>query len=185
MAKSNLIKLAKGGKTTKNKPTSTKPVVKVVVEKALTPEEERDLKAKEKVKELLSDVTLVPQSTDEVLEIEESKKEPEGLEWLTEEVAKLTAENEQLKSDYSKLLDENRRLKNGNPAIVANETEPIDENLVKGKLVQLFNELQANYMRNPGVSQFGTPNFIIYPLAFMERMVMFFPFLGKEKRYKS
>jgi len=70
MAKSNLVKLAKGGKNTKTKP-ATKPAVKNVEEKPLTPEEERDLKAKQKVKELLSDVLLVPPTSDEVLELEE------------------------------------------------------------------------------------------------------------------
>lgn len=184
MAKSNLVKLAKGGKNTKTKP-APKPAVKKVEEKPLTPEEERDLKAKQKVKELLSDVPLVPPTGDEVLELEEEKKEVEGVDWLTEEVTKLTAENEQLKADYGKLFEENKRLKAGKPAIVVDESTPVDEGAVKVNLVKLFNELQANYLRNPGVSQFGTPNFIIYPVAFMERMVMFFPFLGKEKKYKA
>lgn len=184
MAKSNLIKLAKNGKNIKNKP-APKPVVKKVEEKPLTPEEERDLKAKQKVEELLSDVSLVPKTSEEVLELDDNKQEPEGVDWLTEEVTKLTAENEQLREDYAKILDENRRLKGGRPAVVIDESESVDESLVKEKLLQLFNELQANYMRNPGVSQFGTPNFIIYPVAFMERMIMFFPFLGKEKKYRS
>jgi len=181
MAKSNLVKLAKGGKNTKTKP-ATKPAVKKVEEKPLTPEEERDLKAKQKVKELLSDVPLVPPTSDEVLELEEEKKEVEGVDWLTEEVTKLTAENEQLKADYSKLFEENKRLKGVSKVPI---DTPVDEDAVKVNLVKLFNELQANYLRNPGVSQFGTPNFIIYPVAFMERMVMFFPFLGKEKKYKA
>jgi hypothetical protein len=181
MAKSNLIKLAKGG----TKKDTKKPVEKKVVKEVpLTPEQERDLKAKQKVKELLNDVEFVPKSSEDILELEE--KRGEGVDWLTEEVTKLTSENEQLKEDYRKIFEENKRLKAGKPGIVAESSTPVDESLVKAKLVQLFDELQVNYMKNPGMSPVypGVPNFTIHPVAFMERMIMFFPFLAKEKKYR-
>jgi hypothetical protein len=183
MAKSNLIKLAKGSDK-KGKP-ARKPVEKKVEEKPLSPEEERDLKAKQKVKELLNDVELVPKENEEILEIEEKKIE--GVDWLTEEVTKLTSQNEQLKEDYRKILEENKRLKGGKPGTVVAPSAPVDDSVVQAKLVQLFHELQSNYMKNPGMSPVypGVPNFTIHPVAFMERMIMFFPFLGKERRYKA
>jgi len=185
MAKSNLIKLAKGSDK-KGKP-ARKTVEKKVEEKPLTPEEERDLKAKQKEKELLNDVELVPKESEEILELEEKKVE--GVDWLTEEVTKLTSQNEQLKEDYRKILEENKRLKGGKPGIIVEQplSSSGDESAVARKVTQLFNEIQANYLKNPGMSPNypGVPNFLIYPVAFMERMIMFFPFLGKEKKYRA
>lgn len=54
--KSNLVKLAKGKKETPVAPAVKEEVV--VPEKVLTPKEERDLKAKAKVEEILDGVKL-------------------------------------------------------------------------------------------------------------------------------
>jgi len=181
MAKSNLIKLAKG--TTK-KAEPAKKAEKKEVEKPLTPAEERDLKAKAKVEELLQDVSLVPQSKEEdkgdetLIELDEVK----GTDWLTEQVTALNAENDLLKADlaiakedYRRIFEENQRIKSG--AGISDDGE------IKTKVVELFNELQNNYI-SMGVNQMtGAPNFIIRPVGFMNRMIVFFPFLQKIKKF--
>ena len=108
MAKSNLVKLAKGGG---KKATAEKPVEKVV-EKTLTPEEERDLKAKQKVTELLKDVDLTaPKKEDDLLEVDNDAVK--SGEWLEEQVTLLSEKNEilrtelaQAKEDYAKLFQQ-------------------------------------------------------------------------------
>jgi hypothetical protein len=180
MAKSTkqLVNLAKGVK-------KVTPVKKEVVpEKVLTPAEERDIKAKEVVKELLSDsdvdLTLTPKPKEDLLEVEE---EPTGSDiWLQEQVAALTSENQLLKGelevmkvDFQKMLNENQRVKSG--AGVQNDGE------LKNGILTIFHEIQSNYMKNPGLTPYGTPNFVIVPPAFLNRLIVYFPFLQKEKRF--
>jgi len=194
MAKTSLVNLAKGNG--KKPVPATKPVVKEVVEKKLTPTEERDLKAKErdlkakqKVEELLEGVPMTPtemEKKEAVLELDETvQAEVQGTDWLTETVSALTAENQLLhaemetaKLSYEKIYNENQRLKSG--------VGIVDDGALKAKVVNLFNELQFNYSKSPGMSPVypGIPNFVIHPVAFMERMIMFFPFLANEKRYR-
>lgn len=172
----NLVKLAKGD--TKKAPATKKTAVK---KETLTPEEERDLKAKAKVQELLADVTLTPKKEeDELLEI--SKEEQQGTDWLQEQVSALSSENQLLKADlavakddYQKILVENQRLKAG--------VGVQDEGPMKVAVTTIFHEIQSNYLKNPGNTQFGTPNFVIVPPAFLNRMIMYFPFLQQEKRF--
>ena len=176
--KDNLVKLAKGLPDKKVKAPIVKKV-KEEVEKVLTPNEERDLKAKAKVDELLDGVKLTPETKkEELLEVDvEVDDEPKGMEWLEEQVTKLAEENEKLKSeaalakeDYSKLFQSFQQLKN-NIAPVENS-----DGMLQAKVVQLFNELQANHLSMGG-------NFIIYPVGFMNRLIVFFPFLEKYKRF--
>ena len=49
-------------------------------------------------------------------------------------------------------------------------------------LYKLFNEIQDNYisMYNPATGKSGL---VIAPIAFMNRLIMFFPFLESEKKY--
>jgi hypothetical protein len=177
---SKLLKLANGGD--KKSPPAKKTGVKK--EKVITPEEERDLKAKAKVKELLDGVDLSsPKKEDDLLKI--SKEEQHGTDWLQEQVGLLSSENELLKadlavakSDYQKLLVENQHLKEG--------VGIQDESTLKTGVLTIFHEIQSNYLKNPGFTTIpiaGTPNFVIVPPAFLNRMIMYFPFLQKEKRF--
>jgi len=183
MEKSNLVKLAKNSN---NKKSNSKK--NSIVDKKLSPKDEIEIKAKKKVDEILGDdllifdatrKTVAQLSTDENDNIElDDKSNKKGIEWLTEEITKLTNENEILKEEYNKLFNEYNELKKSKEEFATNESD-----LIKNGLIRLFNELQDNYMRNPGLTRLGTPNFIIFPVAFMERMIMFFPFLEKERRY--
>ena len=160
MAQKNLFKLAKGSVKTPEK-EDVKPV--------LTPEEERDLKAKQKVKELLQDVPMTIAEKEELLEIESTpKKEGEWLEeqvnLLSEQVETLRNELAQSKEDYQKIFTEYQYVKNN------------DDSELKPIIIRLFNEIQDNHI------SMGR-NFIIHPPSFLERLIMFFPFLAKEKRY--
>jgi hypothetical protein len=172
MNKNNkLLSFAKGENKTTQKKVDPK-----------TPEEERDLKAKEKVGELLKDIKLTPTNEDDLLEISmPSKNDEDGVKWLTDQVAVLSEENEKLRLDaefyqenYQKILNENQQIKSG--------AGIVDDSTVKLKVLELFNELQNNYM-SMGFSPSGESNFrVIFP-AFLERMVVFFPFLGDKRKY--
>jgi hypothetical protein len=176
MAENNkLLNLAKSGgkKASPAKKTGTK-------EKEITPEEQRDLKAKAKVKELLDGASLAPPKEDDLLEI--SKEEQHGTEWLQEQVSALSSENQLLKADlnaakedYQKVFAENQRIRTG--------AGIQDESALKTGVLTIFHEIQSNYLKNPGNTQYGTPNFVIVPPAFLNRMIMYFPFLQKEKRF--
>lgn len=183
---SNLVKLATGGK--KTTPVKKEEKKEVVKEKVLSPTEQRDLKAKEVVKELLDDVNLDisgknKKADDDVLVLEQ---EPKGSEWLQEQVSLLASENQNLrndlqvaKADYTRIFNELQRFKGGGGGAS-------DEELKRGVLT-IFHEIQSNYMKNPGFTTqptVGTPNFVIVPVAFLNRMIQFFPFLAKEKRFK-
>jgi hypothetical protein len=182
MADNNkLLNLAKGSgkKSLPAKKTGAKKV-----EKVITPEEQRDLKAKAKVKELLEGVSLTPKK-DDLLEVDTQQtggEEAKSTDWLQEQVGLLSSENELLKTDllvakdnYQKLLAENLQLKQG--------VGIQDESALKTGVLTVFHEIQSNYLKNPGNSQYGTPNFVIVPPAFLNRMIMYFPFLQKEKRF--
>jgi hypothetical protein len=174
--KENLIKLAKGDDKTKA-PVAKKSVEKVV-EKKPTPAEERDIKAKAKVAELLKDVNLEPKRNEELLEMNEEPKR--DVEWLEEQVSKLSEENEKLRSeaglakeDYSKIFKEFQESKKGNGVVLTNT---IDDSALKTKITQLFSEIQTNYLA------MGR-NFVIVPAAFLNRLIMFFPFLEGDKKF--
>jgi hypothetical protein len=182
MAKNtNLLNLAKGTATKKAAPAK-KPATKVV-EKVLTPEEKRDIKAKETVKDLLDGVNLeitAPKKED-LLEVEEGEPKSGDI-WLQEQVALLASENEVLKSelavakiDYQKIFNENQAIKNG--AGIQNDGD------LKGGVLTLFHEIQSNYIKMGFDPMTHNPNLIIPPAAFMNRMILFFPFLQKEKRF--
>jgi hypothetical protein len=174
----NLLKLAKGDdkKASPAKKTSVKKT-----EKVITPEEQRDLKAKAKVKELLEGVTLAPKKEEELLEI--TQEEQHGTDWLQEQVALLSSENALLKTDlavaqdnYAKIYEENQRIKTG--------AGIQDDGAMKNGVLTIFHEIQSNYLKNPGNTQYGTPNFVIVPAAFLNRLIMYFPFLQQEKRFQ-
>jgi hypothetical protein len=190
MAKnSSLIKMA----TSNKKVTPAKEEVKEVVpEVVLTKEEARDLKAKEVVKNLLSesevDLSLTTKPKEDLLEVVEDEK-PQGSGWLEEQVALLTSENELLRAEvqeaqmnYQKIFNENQRIKAGQGIQ--------DDSDLKQNIMRIFHELQSNYMKmgmsnqtRTEVIPAGEPNFRIAPAAFINRLIVFFPFLQKEKRF--
>jgi len=131
----SLVGLAKG---TNKKPIAKKPEAKVV-EKKLTPQEERDIKAKQKVKELLEDVDLVPKELKEAEYVVKVIEPPKGIEWLEEQVNLLTEENEQLKNDYSKLFEQYQQKSGGGNLL----SETVNQNILL-----MFTELQNNLLGN-------------------------------------
>ena len=183
MAKnSKLISMATGG----TKKPVQKEVVKKVKEivKTLTPDEERDLKAKETVKSLLDgvdlDITPKEKKEEELLEVDSVVSQ--NSDWLQEQVALLASENEILKAeaavakaDYQRIFAENQAIKNG--AGIQGDAE------LKNGILTIFHELQSQYLKNPGMTPYGSPNFVIVPPAFINRLIVFFPFLAKEKRF--
>jgi hypothetical protein len=170
MAKKDIINLAKGKKpatkrklTAKNKTTAEKKV-----ETTLTPEQERDLKAKAKVQELLEDSSINKLTKkDDLIEIAETPEEsdkPKGIEWLEEQVILLRDKNEKLQLE------------------LIEEKEKNNDDVVKKSVIELFNELQENHIKL-GVDSQGIGNFRIYCPGFLNRMIKFFPFLKEIKRY--
>lgn len=172
--KSNLSRVAKkststakNAKTKKTTTTRTKPKV-----------ENKDELAKKKVNELLSDLPIDPKKRDDLLELDDTSEvtvDKQSVEWLQEQLSKLAEENEkykketeEAKSNYKKLLENYQKIKEGKNIVT-------DDDL-KQNVSTIFNELQTNYLK------FGK-NFIIAPVAFMNRMIMYFPFLKKQKKY--
>ena len=173
------MKLAKGKKETKAPALKKEEVI--VPQKVLTPEEERNIKTKAKVEELLDGVklTLEPEEKkEELLEVTDDEVQPKSSDWLEEQVSKLSEENERLKSeialaktDYEKLLGEFQEQRNG---VTLNNSN--SDGQLQAQVVQLFDEIQAQYL------SLGN-NLIIYPVAFMNRLIKFFSFLEDRKRY--
>jgi len=184
MAK-NLMNLAKGGNK-KTIPAVKKPVEKKVVAKTISPAEERDLKAKAKVEELLQDVNLSPIAKEELLEIEANDDDdaPKGAEWLEEQVTLLTEKNELLRSelalakeDYARLFHDHQQMRGGGVVGGTND------GAVAAKVIELFNELQDNHIKLGTDMNTGIGNFRIFCPGFLNRMISFFPFLATERRY--
>ena len=166
LAKSKTTKKSTAKKPVRRKSTAKKP------EPVLTPEEQRDIKAKAKVSELLQDVDLSLDKKDELLELDETPEAPvvgtQNVEWLEEQ---LVLQAEKIKS-LELQLGEN----GGGTSIVV-------DNKIKKAVIDLFDELQINYLKmgvNPQ-SQIG--NFRIYCPGFLNRLIKFFPFLEEFKKY--
>jgi hypothetical protein len=161
MGRKSLIQLAKENKA-KNSLSN-----KVVKEKVIpkTPTEERDAKAKENVEELLKDINLYPEQKEVKVVLDKNSKE-----WLENQISLLSDDNEKLRKEMGGLKEENEKLKNSNGDIA-----------VMNKVIDFFNDFQNNYI--PGVDVMGRPNMLIWPLAFMNRMVDFFPFLASGKKF--
>jgi hypothetical protein len=167
-----LIGLATGKKTT------TAKVVKkpVVVEKKITPEEDRNIKAKQTVERLLEGSSLIPKKDEPIFELITEKNQG-NVEWLEEQLALLTSENEVLKNelataknDYAKLL--NKTQNNGSNEF-ANET--INQNILA-----LFNELQNNLLgHNQERTVWTTANIP----HLLNKMLLMFPFTANIKKF--
>jgi len=158
------------------KKTTRKPAAKKPAVKKLTAKEERDLKAKETVKELLKDSPIVTlEKKDDLLVLDETPtpEEPKGVEWLEEQVTLLNQKNEALTAELDVVKIENQTLKASGGSNDGN---------VSKLVVDLFNELQENFVKM-GVDNRGIGNFRIYTPGFLNRMIKFFPFLEQHKRY--
>lgn len=175
----SLVKLAKSGTKKATPKPQTKEVKAVKVEKPLTPEEERELKAKAKVEELLKDSELLaPPKEEELIEI--GHEEPiHGVDWLEEQFQKLSEENERVKSelalskeDYQRLFQQYQQSRGS----VSQMTDSAEIGEIKTRVTMLFNELQQQQL------SLGA-NFFIHPPSFLLRMIKFFPFLAQERRF--
>jgi len=165
--KNDVVSLAK--KTTTKK-TAAKSVAKKTTAKK-SAAEERDLKAKKTVEKLLEDSPIITlDKKEELLEFDESSQEPNGIEWLEEQVTLLTQKNKALNLELNTI-----QLKQNTDVSIGNDD-------VKKIVIKLFNELQENYIKM-GVDKQGMGNFRIYTPGFLNRMIKFFPFLEKVKRY--
>ena len=173
----SLVNLAMGGKKTTVTNKSDVENVKTIS----TPEEVRDLKAKETVEKLLQDIPLnsKDRNNEELLEIDSEQRG--SLEWLQEQVTLLSSENQNIKNeldvaknDYRKIFAENQQIKNG--------VGIVDDSALITAITTIFHELQSNYIKMGFNPITHDPNFVIVPGAFLNRLIMYFPFLEKEKR---
>jgi predicted transcriptional regulator len=171
MSTKNLARLAKGNK----KPIVQEKTVTKTVEKPKTPEEERDMKAKQKVEELLQGVEFTPKKEEPV----ETVVAKSGKEWLEEQVTLLSEQTEKLrielaqsKEDYTKLYGE-YQAKRGTSKDLLNET------LVQNVLI-MFNELQSNFT---GVNQERVAHDIVKIEYLLKQMLLLFPFTEQYRRF--
>jgi len=168
-----IIKLAKKGvDVTNNNETNTTNGTKsanVDVRKEM---------AKAKVDELLQDIDVDVKIKKDVLGIDLPTKDEisnNDVTWLQEQLSILVEKYETVSNDYSLLREEYEKMQNE-----FNELKKLPQNDevkdVVNNVIAVFNELQTNHMK------YGH-NFIIYPIAFMNRLIIFFPFLSKYKKY--
>jgi len=170
----SLLKLAKSGT---KKPIASK-------SKVISKEEEIDSKAKQKVNELLQNSEFVSKK-DDLLELESEKG---SVKWLEEQVDLFSKEREKLreelaqsKEDYIKLFTDYQRLKNN----LNTDDNVTGDSELKKKITDLFNELQFHHMTMGVNPRTGRPNLDIQPIAFLNRLIMFFPFLNSEKKFRE
>lgn len=181
--KKNMVKLAK--KTTTKKKTAVKSTPKpkkktttknndileldeTKTKKGLS---DRDLKAKQRVEELLRDVKLTKTDDKEIV-VRDNKGDEKSLEWFEEQTTLLSDEVEKLRSELSNAKQLIKKYEEGGNTSTQ-DLKPI--------VIKLFNELQENYIRS-GFDSYGRSNFVIYPKAFINRVAKFFPFLEKIKK---
>ena len=170
--KSNLVGLAKGTKKTTAAPK--KPTPKVV-EKPKTQEEVRDIKAKQKVEELLQSVELMPNKIVKE-EAEVIIKGGEGIEWLEEQLSLQTEQIEVLKTELAQAKDDYTRLyQNQNKGSNSMLTETTNQNILL-----LFNELQGNLLgNNPEKTSWET----VSVRHILNQLMQLFPFTENYRRF--
>lgn len=200
MAKKNVVQIAKGGRKTGTSQKKTTPVQKKeetavvveapvvdtvvvetpVVETPRTPEEERTLKAKKAVEDLMEGLDFEPKKEGDTKTTSITTEQKEGIEWLQEQVGLLSDEAERLrwelaqaKEDYTKIFQQLQN-KNGNPNNMLNDT--LVENILS-----MFNELQDNMLgRNPE----RTPHDIVKIEYLLRQMMVMFPFTEQYKKFR-
>ena len=171
----SLIGLAKG---TKKTTTSPKKSVKKI-EKPKTQEEERDIKAKAKVEELLQSVELTPNKIikeDTPVIVHEKR---EGIEWLEEQVTLLSEQSETLRNELAQAKDDYARLFQDFNNKKGNSNNMLNETIVQNILL-LFSELSANASGNNPEKTIWKTVEIRYLIM---QMLQLFPFTERHKRF--
>jgi len=166
MAKKNVAGIAKksrGASKTKKKEETTPKVNQD--DKSLEMTKDYKDKAKERIDELMRDIDLNPQERKKATE-KITKEEMGGIEWLSEQVDKLSKTNE-------RLLKENLDLKKVKQDTTKDNTKEYVE--LKNSVITFFNEFQTYYFK------WGS-KMVIEPEKFIQKMVKDFPFL---KQYKK
>jgi len=160
----NLFNLAKGKKK-KGRPPKKVANNNEIHDK----QEERDLRAKRKVDELLKEF----ESLSKVAVQKENIESGKGLSWLEEQIGILTKENERLekevseaKNNYKKIYDDFQKKSSSSSEEVPN-------------VVKLFNELQDNYIEHVKAKK----RFEIFFPNFLNLLVDYFPYLNKYRKY--
>ena len=177
MAKKNLAAVAKKNSITKKTSATRKSATKAVPQKPATEVDDktlRDQKVQTTVQELLKDSPLIELdeiSNEERTETEEVVVDNESVEWLKEQLGAQAQEIEGLRIELSNAKNEQ-----------TNVTNTVNDSDMRKTVVNVFNELQNNYL-SMGFSPTGRPNFIINPLGFMNRMIEFFPYLVEHKKF--
>lgn len=142
---------------------------------------------------LLQDINmLTAKPVEEVVATEEvivdTSEERHGNEWLEEQIQLLTQESDQLRDELMQARNEYDNLYTAmqNNGMMPQEVQMQygqGNDAVKMGVLALFNELQQNLLAMGVNQETGVPNFQIYPVGFLNRMMVFFPFLENEKRY--
>jgi len=146
-----------------------------------------DVKAKERVNKLLDDVNLTPkkgEGDNNLLELNE--KNVQSLEWLQEQIDKLSTENEKLKKEaeeakenYKKLYSQYQAVTNGKN-ITNDKNNLVPDSMIKNGVTDLFNEFQKNYL---GQNQQKIRYTEIKLPHLMNKMIKKFSFLKEIKRF--
>jgi hypothetical protein len=195
----NYAKIVKRGRPPKESNETNVVEKPVKIKPPLTDEEERQIRVKETVNSLLSEVDLTNPKEIKIIK-DDVESEPittvqrENTAWLEEQIDKLTKENQELslelgntKEAYDKLMINLQQYAQTGaiPQSLIN-----DEGTIKQVLINEFRLIQGN-MINMGVAQVptnmvlqvGEPNLIIRPVQFLHRLLDIFPFLATEKRF--
>lgn len=180
----NFASLAKKTKTAEPTPKKRgRPATKKAEPKQQEPKkvepvvETPESKIEKRVQNLLGDFdVLSPKKEAEKLEQQKEQQEtkPENkndIEWLSDELDRSTQENNELKKEVILYKDELKRVMGEN-----NLDDNRSNQLIKRQVIELFSELQNNYL------QMGT-NLRINPPNFINRMIKFFPFLQEHKTF--
>ena len=128
--------------------------------------------AKKKVEELLEGVKLTKEDKTVVVDRLEAATKDNSVEWLENQIAGLTEQNEKLQADYAKLLND-YKLKGGAPVGEAAD--------LKRGIEKIFFELDEVYTG----AKFGKPfeEAKIRPL--LNKFMSTFPFLGESLKRKK
>lgn len=183
MGKKNLTELAKKGEVKKNttskakattkKPTPKKKTEEKVVNKVVANEtkevldmiEEKKQEAKNRVEELLYGSDVSEKDKKEIIALDNKKMEQ--VEWLEQQNKLLSDGYEEARAEVAQMKER----------LAKNESIQIENQVIK-----LFEEIQGNYI-SMGRNKYGESNLRISPPAFLNRMIMFFPFLKGYKRF--
>lgn len=148
-----------------------------------------DDETKERIDRLVDEIGVSTNKSDnDLLEIsEESSNNIKGdIEWLQEQLTKLSDENEKLKKEaieakesYKKIYSQYENVKKGSNGTTTTEKMVPDSEL-KNSIIELFFDIQNNFLgKNPERRRYKQ----IIPVPFMNKMIKYFPFLSEHKKY--